>query len=362
MENAELLADTVDDLPLLRALREEPLDRDGVRAELGVSRATSYRVTGRLTDRELLAESNGRFSLTAVGERLLTAASTYVRTVRETVPGTGDTAELAARVDLGLALGEIGTDPIDRRELEGRLDVSDSTGYRLTRALSERGLVEKTGRGYRRTQPGDEFVDALRAYATTVSTVLTLAPLLEQDAEHVPPIPVDAFADATVTRLDAGDAYSQIDRFIALVEETDTLRGMDLNAIAPLYIDEITKLVLDGMALEMISTPEVVADTADKYPYACAKLCINGNVAPLVHEDLPFGLALFDDRVGIGVPHPAARRLRAFVDTDAPRATAWAEDVFDAYRAESTRLEQFSRQALDDVLADRETGITGDRP
>ena len=336
LKHADLLTDVVNWFPVLRAARATALDQEDVEHHLGVSKSTGYRVTRRLCDRGLMVESDGTFTLTEFGERTTEAAATFETAVFGALPTTPRNRDrLTELIGLTPALRELDDGSVDRRDLEQRLD-------------------EKTGGRYVRTSPGDVVVDELDSFETTVRTTSLLAPVLESMGETRPPLPIEAFSDATVTSVDGGDAYGQVDRFIALVEETDTLRGIDLNSIAPMYIEEITRLVLNGMELEMISRPDVVEDTADKFPYACAKLCVNGNVKPLVHDELPFGLAVFDDHVGIGVQDPGERRLRTFIDSDSPAVLEWAAAVFDAYRDESIRLEQYSKKALREALPNQE--------
>jgi|GEM_PF-6626660 len=50
-------------------------------------------------------------------------------------------------------------------------------------------------------------------------------------------------------------------------------------------------------------------------------------------EDDPFGLAIFDDRVGVGGDDDETGLLRAFIDTDEPSVRAWALDQYERYRA-----------------------------
>jgi len=265
---------------------------------------------------------------------------------------------LVELLGLAPALDAFGDGSLDGRELQRRLNVSKTTSYRFTQALGEMELIEKSAGRYKRTAAGDEIVRELSSFETTVRTTLTLAPILEGARDTTAPIPIEAFADATITTVNGGDAYGQVDRFIALVEETDTLWGIDLNSIVPLYIDEITQPVLNGMELEMIDTPTTVEDTVDKFPYTCAKLCVNGNVTSWLHDELPFGLSIFDDRVGIGVQGPDERRLRAFVDTDSAAVYEWATAVYESYRDESIRLEPFSKKALRETLPHREMGAS----
>lgn len=57
-----------------------------------------------------------------------------------------------------------------------------------------------------------------------------------------------------------------------------------------------------------------------------------GQLTLSTHEDLPFGLAIFDDRIGLGGYDPDSGMLRVFVDTDDPDAREWALQRYERYR------------------------------
>ena len=357
MEDADLLADVLGWLPLLDTVDEDSFGQELVERRLDVSRATGYRITERLREAGLIEESNGGYALTKQGERTAESAASFRDAVSQSLESTErDRAVLVDLVGLAPALDAFEGAPLDRRELERRLGVSKTTGYRFTRGLQELELLTKTGGRYERTAAGDAVAEALGSFASTVWMARLLAPALEAIPDTVPPIPVEAFTDATVTRAAGGDAYGQLARFIELVEETGSLRGIDFDLIVPMYIHEMRQPILDGLAVETIDAPEIVEDTADKYPYECVNLCVNGSVDLWVHDDLPFGLAIFDNRVGIGVQDPVERRLGVFVDTDASAVREWAEAVFETYRSESVRLDRFTKQGLREALARRDSG------
>lgn len=50
------------------------------------------------------------------------------------------------------------------------------------------------------------------------------------------------------------------------------------------------------------------------------------------HDDLPSGLAIFDDRIGLGGYDADSGMLPAFVDTDDPDAREWALKRHERYR------------------------------
>ena len=119
------------------------------------------------------------------------------------------------------------------------------------------------------------------------------------------------------------------------------LRCIDSNAIVPLYISDIQERIVDGLEAEDVLTPSVVANVLAEHPGKCIEACRNGHQMVHLHEELPYGPAIFDDRVGIGVRNEETRTLRAFVDTDSPAAREWAETVFESYRSDAVRMEGF---------------------
>jgi hypothetical protein len=54
----------------------------------------------------------------------------------------------------------------------------------------------------------------------------------------------------------------------------------------------------------------------------------------------PYGLAIFDDRVGIGGYDEETGLLQVFADTESPIAREWAERVFASVRADSKPIDQ----------------------
>lgn len=153
-----------------------------------------------------------------------------------------------------------------------------------------------------------------------------------------------------MTSAERGDPYSPVARFVALVQETETLRGLDVDAIAPLYMDEIQRRIVDGMNTEDITHPGAVKDSLDGYPDKCMEACASGYLTVRLHDDLPFGLAIFDDRVGIGVCERDTRNLRVFVDTDSSAVREWAEAVYEVYESEAILLEEYTQQGFREAL------------
>lgn len=243
-------------------------------------------------------------------------------------------------------LEELQQTVLTRRELQDRLSVSRATCHRHTRKLQELGLIERLDGPFQLTEAGRLLTNSLTTFKQEVRSTLQLAPVLDAVGEAPVEIDAEAFTDAIVTSAERGDPYSPIARFLTLVRGTKTLRGFDIDGIAPLYLDEIQRRIVDGMETKDVVLPVAVKDSLDTYPEKCLEACVSGNLTLKLHDELPFGLAIFDERVGVGVCEPDTRQLRVFVDTDSPEVLEWAEAVYQIYNSEAILMEEYSHECF----------------
>lgn len=255
--------------------------------------------------------------------------------------------EAVKRAPMLAALRE---EPLDRHELETRLDISKSTAHRNTKSLAEQGLLEKSNGDFVLTEFGQAVADVVAAYEKEMDTTIRLAPVFESVSGTEPPCPIEAFANATVTSADRGDPFAPLARFVSLVRESDSLRMFDSYAIAPTYIDEIHGRVLDGMRTIVVERPDVAEDIMENYPAKCVQLCASEFLEMRLHEGLPFGLVILDDCIGIGVRDSDTGIPRAFVDTESNEAREWAETIFESYWNEAVHLKRFNPKALREAM------------
>lgn len=243
-------------------------------------------------------------------------------------------------------LATLQQESMEPREVERRLGISKSTRHRHVTWLEDRDLLIRENGEYTLTAFGRAVADVLATFTADMHTAVRLAPIYHAVAGTDPPCPIDVLADATVTTSDRGDPFAPLARFLSLVGTTESLRMADSYAIAPTYIDEIHGRVLDGLRTDVIERPEVAEDIMANYPRKCVQLCASEYLTMKIHDDLPFGLVILDDRIGIGVRDPETGVPRAFVDTDADAAREWAEALFESYSREGTELERFNPRAL----------------
>lgn len=336
--------------PVLKELQVETLAHEEVERRLDISNATCYRYTNRLSEMRLVASSEEGVALTPLGETITAEVTTFEETVRLTLQAAAEDQDLLVEVTrLAPGLQALSDRPLDRRDLEERIDVSKTTGYRITRSLEERGLIEKSDGTYSLTPTGTEILEVVSRLEANVRLAVRLRPILAVLRETGPPVSLDAFAEATVTTVQ-GYTHGPQRRFLNLLEKTDTLRGFALPTFTPFYLVEILQQLVDGLELEEILRPEFAAQKLAEYPEQAVEICKKSNSTLYLHDDLWYGLALFEDRIGIGVRDADTGTLRAFVDTGSPAARTWAEAVYESYKAEAVHLPRLDPISLQQAM------------
>ncbi|WP_306059608.1 helix-turn-helix transcriptional regulator [Natronococcus wangiae] len=229
--------------------------------------------------------------------------------------------------------------PLDRREIEARLDVSRATSHRYTQWLDEQGFIEKVGGRFRLTWRGAVIAEEILRFEANVRTAHKLTPLLDAVCEDHRDFILEPFVDATIAVAESDDPYRPIERFIALVGESETFRGFNTTHMAPLVLGEFHQQVFEETDTEIIYLPHIVEKLFETYPERAQEAIDRGHLALRTRDELPYGLALFDERVGIGGYDETTGLMQVFVDTDAPIACEWAERVYASVRADSNPLD-----------------------
>ncbi|MFC6717207.1 helix-turn-helix transcriptional regulator [Natrialbaceae archaeon GCM10025810] len=250
-----------------------------------------------------------------------------------------DPARLGDLVRHGPVLEALRQEPLDRREIEESLDVSRATSHRLTKWLDERGFAEKVESRFRLTGRGEAITDEILRFEANVSTAHRMGPLLDAICPHHAEFAIEPMVEATVTVAEPADPYRPVERFLSLVEGTATFRGFNSTHMAPLSVGEFYQQLFDATESEIVYTPEVAEKLLDTFPSRATETIDRGRLTLRIRETLPYGLAIFDERVGIGGYDDETGLMRAFVDTDSPLAREWAERVYASVEADSTPLD-----------------------
>lgn len=253
-----------------------------------------------------------------------------------------DTDWLGDIVRHGPVLEALRAEPLDRREIEARLDVSRATSHRFTQWLDEQGFVEKRDGRFRLTGRGEAIADEVLRFEANVHTVHRLAPLLDIICEDHQEFVIEPFVDANVTRAAPDDPYQPVERFITLLSESETFRGFNTTHMAPLVLGQFHQQIFEETDSEIVYLPHIAEKLFETYPDRASEALDGGHLALRTRDELPYGLAIFDDRVGIGGYDESTGLMHVFVDTDAPIACEWADRVYASVRADSEALEDDS--------------------
>ena len=232
-----------------------------------------------------------------------------------------------------------------RPQLRARLGVERVTLGRILQDLEDRRWVTAENDTYQATFLGTMIAEEFLEFRS----FMAFARELREFVRHLPDaplgFPVERLRGSTITTGSEGDPYRPVRRFMDLLRNTDTLRGYDTTTIAPLYVEEIREEILGGMRTTIVYRPPVIEQIVTDHREAVAEANETGHLSLHVAEDLPFGLAIFDDRVGIGA-YDESGVLRAFVDTDDPAVREWAIDSYESHLEAATPLDDW----IDDPL------------
>lgn len=251
-----------------------------------------------------------------------------------------DTDLLGDIVRHGPVLEALRKKPLNRREIEACLDVSRATSHRFTRWLDQQGFVRKVDSRFQLTGRGEAVADEVLRFEANVRTVDRLAPLLDLICEDHQEFIIEPFVDARVTVAKPDKPYKPVERFISLLSESNTFHGFNTTHMAPFVLGEFHRQIFDETDTEIIYLPGVVETLFETYPKRASEAIERDHLRLRTRDELPYGLAIFDDHVGIGGYDETTGLMAVFVDTDGTIAREWATWVYASVKANSEPLDE----------------------
>ena len=232
----------------------------------------------------------------------------------------------------------------DRAALQSETGAHASTIGRVLGDFEERRWVERTGPMYELTPLGTFVAERFSDLRDSMETEMKLRDVWEWLPREMEGFSVDLFADAVVSYPAPGYPYEPVDRVVQLVEESDSVWALGATVFKSVANEAFCRAVEGGTEIEVVYSPAVLAATVAWDPDRFEAVAARDHCTVLVHDDLPdrtrCGIDIFDDRVGICCHDTETRALRAWVDTAAPEARAWALSVFEQYREEARPVDQ----------------------
>lgn len=226
-------------------------------------------------------------------------------------------------------------EPRSRRELVERADLSRTTAYRATTELTDRGLLIEENGDYTTTTRGVALVEAADRFRDAIETADRLAPLFEL-VDH-PELIANAhrLGNAEVVVADASNPYRVVERSIERLERTSRSRGTLGNPTAVEAIRQSTSITPDLEEFERIFTVDSLEAHASigtgEFDDVVSQETIDLLVAPA--DAVPFSFAIDDEDVSIVGHDPQTGLPTVHVESAAPAARTWLEDVYDRCRA-----------------------------
>ena len=253
----------------------------------------------------------------------------------------GDIEFLARSEHRVAALDALAERPRSRSELREVTGASSSTVSRMLREFETRRWIVREGHRYEATELGAFVASGMQDLLDRIDLERKLRGVWEWLPTEAEGFTVEMAFDAVVTRAVANDPYRPINRFVSVLGETDRFRfvGTDLALLEPCR-DEFRRRILDGLSAEIIDPPSVAKNILSTYADHCAVSLERDNLTILVHDEVPpYGICLFDERVGISCYNPTTGTVQAFIDTDSSELRAWGESVYATIRRDARPLE-----------------------
>lgn len=238
------------------------------------------------------------------------------------------------------ALLAVSERPRSRSELCALTGVSSSTIRRTLRAFEERHWVQRTGHQYESTQSGAYVAAAMADLFDRLQTEQRLRDVWHWTPGEDSGFTIEMCSGAVVTVAEPDAPYCPVNRFEALLRETDSFRfvGSDIALLEPCK-DALRERIRGGMTAEIIDPPNVARYILSTYPEHSSVPLEQGNLTVLLHDDLPpYGVGLFDERIAVSCYDETSGTVRMLIDTDGEDAREWAESVYATFRSEAGPL------------------------
>lgn len=102
-----------------------------------------------------------------------------------------------------------------------------------------------------------------------------------------------------VTVDDAKDPYKPVHRYDELIEDAEQMRAFGTATLKSANAGSLFRNVRAGMETEIIYPLPIVEAVLEWSPEAAKKGLASGNLTILLHDTLPCGLTILDDRVAL---------------------------------------------------------------
>jgi predicted transcriptional regulator len=245
------------------------------------------------------------------------------------------------RTDVLSALDDAG--PLDRYELEDRLDASRRTVTRILGSLAERGYLSERGSSYALSAFGAALARAYDDYRETAGLADRFRPLLRHlDADRLALDP-DLLRDAELIVATESSPYAILDRVLQLRAGATRVREMAPTVEAK-SLGQLAERIEANESFDFeVVIPAPALDDAAAHPgYADTQRTIEASEAVDLYvypEPFSFVLGVIDGTAVVGVE--VDDRPYALVEGTRPELLEWVESRLDEYRGGATPIDEY---------------------
>lgn len=243
-------------------------------------------------------------------------------------------ARSAHRVEVLYAAAER---PRRRDELQELTGASPANLGRVLRSFETRNWIVRDGHRYEATVLGKFVVNEFSDLHEAMKTERKLRDVLQWLPTEVIGFNIELFPDAVVTVPEFGSPHRTVSRFAELVEETRTFSGFTPTTVST-DMKVVFQNAIDGMETEIIWPSNLTETVLISHPKQVSEAIESGNLEIMINDDIPCACAIFDDRIGLAGYDRKTGIIRVAIDTDAPEAREWAEELYSSYRRDARPL------------------------
>lgn len=240
--------------------------------------------------------------------------------------------------------------PRSRTALQDATGASSATIGRIASSFEARGWLKREGSTYRLTRLGEFVATAFDALHRDMSVARELHELLPGVPIDAIGVDVDAFSDATVTRVTPINPFAIVTRVRELELESSNARSLTDFFPEP-CIDGRHEAIVNGtQSFEAVFAPVVIesamtSPAADKF-----RAIVTAERTSIYVTDAAIRLpVMVHDGVGCLVVRDADNVSIGMIETEHPTVLEWVTAEFEAYREAATLL---SPGDLDDAAID----------
>lgn len=231
--------------------------------------------------------------------------------------------------------------PRRRRELVEATNTSRTTVYRTTVALAERGLLERTSKGYRTTPRGAALGSWAASFADGIEAIERLEPLFDVVSHPDLLDHAHTLTDPAVTTVDAADPYRVADRAIERFEAARDVRGVVASASPTGLLEDAREIIDDKDGIKWLFAERAIAahDAVGGEDFLDALEAPHLSLGVVPNDAAPFTFSVDRDDVSVSGHDPTSGLPTVIVESDSPTAWAWLDGRFRSIRERATPLD-----------------------